>query len=192
MTEPTAKNIKKLFDKFFEADISVWEKFSSYLSYRTFEKNEIIKDHNSKEKFINIIINGSAGLFVWNGQDNVCINLYYENDFFCDYLSFLKQKETAIKSQALEKCEVWSISYDKLQELYQKSVVGVHIGKVISEELFIKKQTEQINLLTLSPKERYLKLLTERPEIIQRTPLKIIASYLGVLPESLSRIRTRI
>lgn len=183
MTEPTAENIKKLFDKYFEAELSVWETFSSCLIYRTFRKNEIIKEHDSKERFMNIIINGSAGLFVYNGQDDICINLYYENDFFCDYLSFLKQKETTIKSKALENCEVWSISYDKLQELYQKSVIGVHIGKVISEELFIKKQTEQINLLTLSPKERYLKLLNERPKIIQRTPLKIIASYLGVLPE---------
>ena len=88
--------------------------------------------------------------------------------------------------------EIWSIEYKNLQKLYQKSVIGVHIGRVISEELFIKKQTEQINLLTLSPTERYKKLLIEKPKIIQRTPLKIIASYLGVLPESLSRIRNRI
>ena len=71
-------------------------------------------------------------------------------------------------------------------------MIGVHIGKVISEELFIKKQTEQIGLLTLTPTQRYQKLVEEKPKILQRTPLKIIASYLGVLPESLSRIRKKI
>lgn len=192
MKEPTPENIKKVFDPFFEADLSLWEAFSKYVTPREFEKNEIIKDYHSTEKYINILVKGSVGLFVWDGQDNVCINLCYENDFFCDYLSFLKQKETVIQSQALEKCETWSIHHTKLNELYQKSVIGVNIGKIISEELFIKKQTEQIELLTLSPTDRYKRLLSERPEILQRTSLKVIASYLGILPESLSRIRKKI
>ncbi len=192
MVEPTAENIKNIFDKYFKTDLSVSEGFSSFILTREFEKGETIKDYQTIEKYLNILIKGSAGLFVWNGQDDVCINLFYENSFFCDYLSFLKQKETIIKSKALENCQIWSIKYDHLQYLYKKSTLGVHIGKVISEELFIKKQTEQINLLTLSPTERYQKLLEERPDIVQRTPLKIIASYLGILPESLSRIRKRI
>ncbi|MGN4146230.1 hypothetical protein [Flavobacterium johnsoniae] len=58
--------------------------------------------------------------------------------------------------------------------------------------LYIQKQQQQIDLLTLTPQDRYLKLIESRPEIFQRTPLKIIASYLGLTAESLSRIRKRI
>lgn len=192
MKAPTPKNIKTIFDTYFEADVSVWKEFGKHITTREFKKNETIKEYHSTEKYLNILVSGSVGLFVWNGQDDICINLYYENDFFCDYLSFLKQKETSITSLALENCELWSIHYDNLQALYQKSMIGVHIGKVISEELFIKKQTEQIGLLTLTPTQRYQKLVEEKPKILQRTPLKIIASYLGVLPESLSRIRKKI
>ena len=192
MTNPTPENIKKIFDRYVIAELPIWEKFCEYVTYRTFGKNEVIKDYHTQEKYINILVRGSAGLFVWNGQDDVCISLCYENDFFCDYLSFLKQQKTAIKSQALETCEIWCMHHDRLQELYQRSTTGVHVGKVIAERLFVKKQTEQINLLTLSPKDRYLKLLKEHPQIVRRTPLKIIASYLGILPESLSRIRKQI
>ncbi len=192
MNNPSPQNVKKFFDNYFEADLKIWEEFSLYLVCREFERNETIKEYNSVEKYLNIIVKGSAGLFVWDGQNDVCINLSYENNFICDYFSFLKQQKTAIKSQALEECWVWSMRYDNLQELYKKSVIGVQVGKFIAEELFIKKQSEQIDLLTLSPIECYKKILSEKPQILQRTPLKIIASYLGVMPESLSRIRKKI
>lgn len=190
--EPTPENIKSIFDDFYKADITLWTEFSKKLSVQKAIKNQVIKDYDVTEKSMNILINGSVGLFVWDGQDDICINLYYENNFFCDYLSFLKQKPTLVKSQALENCLFWSIKYQDLQELYAKSVIGVHIGKIIAEELFIRKQTEQVQLLTLTPKERYLRLIEERPMTLQRTPLKIVASYLGLTAESLSRIRKRI
>lgn len=190
--EPTPENVKKVFDTFYEADLNLCTEFSKKLKVNYAVKNQIIKDYDSIEKNMNILVTGSTGLFVWDGHDDICISLYYENSFFCDYLSFLKQKITAIKSQALENCVYWSISFADLQQLYSKSVTGVYIGKIVAEELFIKKQMEQVHLLTLSPKERYLKLITERPKILQRTQLKIVASYLGLTAESLSRIRKRI
>ena len=190
--EPSPENVKKVFDNFYQADIKLWEEFSKKLIIRIFDKNEIIKDYNATERYMNILVKGSVASFVWNGENNICINLYYENNFFSDYLSFLRQTPTQIKQQALEHCLVWSISYKDLQELYSRSTTGIYIGKMIAEELFIKKQTEQINLLTLTPSERYQKLLEERPEIIKRTSLKIIASYLGLTAEGLSRIRKRI
>lgn len=65
---------------------------------------------------------------------------------------------------------------------------GFLISKAIADAMFIRKQND---LLTLSPMERYLKLIKNRSEVFQRTSLKVIASYLGVTPESLSRIRKK-
>lgn len=89
----------------------------------------------------------------------------------------------------MEDTIIWSVSYKDLSELYLSSSTGIFIGKAISDAMFIRKQSEQINLLALSPTERYLKLVKERPEIFQRTSLKIVCSYLGITAESLSRIR---
>ncbi|MNT07859.1 hypothetical protein D3C72_1425780 [compost metagenome] len=159
---------------------------------RTFTKNEVVKDYDRTERFINILVSGSVGHFVPYQHKDICINLYYENQIFSDYLSFVSQKPTVIKTECIEDTELWSVSYQNLQGLYAKSDRSLLIGKAISDIMFTAKQSEQINLLTLSPTERYLKLLKERPKIFQRTPLKIIASYLGIAPESLSRIRKKI
>ncbi len=189
---PSPEDVKRIFETYFTADMNIWKGFSEKIKVREFEKSEIIKDYNAVERYLNIVIKGSAGLFVWDGKRDICINLLYENSFISDYMSFLKQQPAVIKTEALEDLILWSISYSDLNELYQRSETGLRIGKAISEMLYIRKQQEQINLLTLSPQERYIKLIESRPEIFQRTPLKIIASYLGLTAESLSRIRKRV
>lgn len=76
--------------------------------------------------------------------------------------------------------------------MYESNFYWNKFGGIMSEFIFInsKKRTEQ--LLFLSPKERYLKLLTENSLFFQRYSLKQIAGYLGITPQSLSRIRLRI
>ncbi|MFD2904600.1 Crp/Fnr family transcriptional regulator [Sphingobacterium anhuiense] len=191
MEQPTPQRVKEIFDPFYKADLKLWTEFAKYLQVRTFKKNELIKDYRSKEKYINILISGSVAHFVLAEEKDICINLYYEEQLFSDYLSFLTQSSTVIKTQALEESLVWSISHSDLHALYSRSTTGLIIGKAISDAMFIRKQSEQINLLTLNPTERYLKLIKERPEIFQRTSLKIICSYLGIAAESLSRIRKK-
>ncbi|WP_449386968.1 Crp/Fnr family transcriptional regulator [Chryseobacterium lineare] len=189
---PTPRQIQEIFNPYYNAESNIWERFSEKIIVREFQKNDVIKDYESVEKYLNIVAAGSVGLFIWNGKKDICINLLYEQSFMSDYFSFLKQKPSGIKTLALEDCTLWSISYPDLNELYARNETGLRIGKAISEILFLRKQQEQINLLTLSPKERYLNLISQRPEIFQRTPLKIIASYLGLTAESLSRLRKRV
>jgi len=191
MEQPTPQRVKEIFDPFYKADLKLWTEFAKYLQVRTFKRNELIKDYHSKEKYINILISGSVAHFVLAEEKDICINLYYEEQLFSDYLSFLTQSSTVIMTQALEESIIWSISHSDLHALYSRSTTGLIIGKAISDAMFIRKQSEQINLLTLSPSERYLKLIKERPEIFQRTSLKIICSYLGIAAESLSRIRKK-
>lgn len=192
MEQPTAERIKEIFDPFYKADVSLWTAFAEYLHPRTFKKNDIIKEYHKTEKYLNILISGSVAHFVQANEKDTCINLYYEEQIFSDYLSFLTQVPNVIKTQALEDTIVWSISHQDLNNLYARSATGIFIGKSLSDAMFIRKQSEQISLLTLSPTERYLKLISERPEIFQRTSLKIICSYLGITAESLSRIRKKI
>lgn len=192
MNTPDPNQVKEIFDRYYPVELKYWTEFSKYIITRSFQKDEIIKEYYKTERYINILLVGSASHFVPSEGKDVCINLYYEHQIFSDYLSFLTQKPTAIKTTALEDTELWSISFEDLQKLYQKSSESLRIGKALSEMMFIKKQSEQINLLTLTPTERYLKLIEDRPVIFRRTPLKIIASYLGITPESLSRIRKKI
>lgn len=90
---------------------------------------------------------------------------------------------------ALEATKVFSIAKSSIYEMYDENIIGLKIMKATSESLFVHKQKQQIDLLDKTAEERYKMLLSESPHIIQRTPSKHVASYLGITPESLSRIR---
>lgn len=184
--------IKKIFDPYFEAPLEIWISFASFLKQNSYKKNEIVKEANKTERQLNIITAGSAGIFLWKENATVCLDLCYENEFFGDYMSFLTQKPSDLFTQAIEPTEMLSISYADLNKLYQNAQISMHIGRAAAESLFIHKQTQQIDLLMLTAEECYVKLLNRQPEIVQRTPKKYIASYLGITPESFSRIRKKI
>lgn len=79
-----------------------------------------------------------------------------------------------------------------MQELYNKSQRFERFGRLIAERLFIETAKSKNNLLTQTAEDRYLELLTHQPQIFERLPLALIASYLGIQPQSLSRIRARV
>jgi CRP-like cAMP-binding protein len=90
-----------------------------------------------------------------------------------------------------EKAELFRISKFNFDTLSSNRDLGDKICRFASEGLFIHKQQQQIDILTQTAKERYV-ALQRHSNIIQRTPQKYIASYLGVTPQSLSRIRNEI
>lgn len=188
----TGRLIKRIFDPYYKAPIEIWESFAGFLKRDAYKKNEVIKEVNQKEKYLSFIVQGSGGVFLWKENSAICLDLCYENEVFGDYMSFLTQEPSELYTQAIEPTVLLSISFSDLHELYKSSEVGINIGRIAAESLFIHKQTQQIDLLMLTAEERYLKLLERQPEIVQRTPQKHIASYLGITPESFSRIRKKI
>ncbi len=181
--------IKKLFDPYFEAPLETWEKFSNHMVFRSFKKNEIIKDVDETENYIDIIIQGSIGVFLWADNNKKCLDLFYEDYFSCDYMSYLENKPTELFTMSLEATEVFSIHRKNIEELYYDNIIGLKIVRAATESLFKHKQRQQIDLLTKTAEERYHLMMKESPELLNRTASKHIASYLGVTPESLSRIR---
>ncbi len=191
MEKNIARKLKTFFDNYYEAPLESWEVFARFLNPKSFKKNEIIKQPYSTEKNLYFIINGLAGIFLGKDNHDICIDLCFDNEFLNDYSSFLIQQESPLYIMALEKTEVLSISYDNLMELYKREP-GRQLRLVIAEFLFLHKQAQQIEILTMTAEERYVQWLEENPQIVLRTPLKHLASYLGITPESLSRIRKKL
>ena len=187
-----AEKIKALFDQYYEVPINTWIKFASFLTPNSFKKNKIIKQPNQKEIHFHFILKGSAGIFLSKDNIDVCIDLCYENEFVGDYMSLLLNESNPLFIKAFENIDVLTINRDKLINLYFNTAAGDRLGRIAAEVMFIQKQNQQIELLTLSAEQRYLNLLKRQPHIVQRTPQKYIASFLGITPESFSRIRKNI
>ncbi|MDT4864660.1 hypothetical protein FQZ97_994260 [compost metagenome] len=96
---------------------------------------------------------------------------------------------TEYQIQAVTDVELLRISYDDIQEVYKESGVGNTIARKIVEGLYIAKVRRELSLLTEDAETRYRRLLQEWPELVKQLPLKDIASYIGITPQALSRIR---
>ena len=185
----TEELIKQAFDPYFQAPLEAWKSFTDLGEVITTTKDQIVKKTGTKEKYLSFILKGSGGILLWNNTNFVCIDLCYEGDFFGDYMSFLDQRTTPLEVITFEPSELFRISKANFDTLSNNTEFGDKICRFASEGLFIHKQKQQIDILTKTATERYIELQTQQPTVIQRTPQKYIASYLGITPQSLSRIR---
>lgn len=183
------KKIKQAFDPYFNVPIEAWKSFTDLGEIITTAKDQPIKNTDTTEKYLSFILKGSGGILLWNNNNFVCIDLCYEGEFFGDYMSFLNQQPTPLEVVTFEPSELFRISKTNFDKLSNNTEFGDKICRFASEALFVHKQKQQIDILTKTATERYIELQARQPEIIQRTPQKHIASYLGVTPQSLSRIR---
>ncbi|MNJ91813.1 Cyclic nucleotide-binding domain protein [compost metagenome] len=179
------ERIKQAFDPYFNVPLEAWKSFADLGEVITTAKDETIKMTGTTEKYLSFILQGSGGILLWNNNNFVCIDLCYEGDFFGDYMSFLSHNPSPLEVVTFEPTELFRISKTNFDKLGYNSDFGDKICRFASEALFVHKQQQQIDILTKTAAERYLEL----QNIVQRTPQKYIASYLGVTPQSLSRIR---
>jgi CRP/FNR family transcriptional regulator, anaerobic regulatory protein len=186
-----AQILKNTFDPYFNAPIEIWETFEQRGETVNALKNEVIKKYDGIEKYFYFIIKGSGGIMLHHNNNYLCIDLCFEGDFFGDYLSFLTNQPTSLEVICFEPSLLFRINQANFQEL-AKTEYGKIICQMAAESLFIHKQTQQLELLSKTAEQRYLEMLDKQPNIIQRTPNKYLASYLGITPESFSRIRKKI
>jgi CRP-like cAMP-binding protein len=182
---------KRMFDPYFDAPLEIWNYFAQQGEIVESNKDDILKRSGTVEKHLYFILEGSGGVMLYQNNNYICIDLCYKGDFFGDYLSFLTFKSTELEVRCFEKSTCFRISREKFDSL-SHTEYGVLVCKAASDGLYVQKQLQQIDLLTKTAEQRYLEMLVSQPNIIFRTPSKHIASYLGITPESLSRIRKKI
>ncbi len=170
-----------------------WKAIKPYLSIVKFEENEQLLSPPDICNFIAFIKFGSIRSY-YTDDNLVETNLLLrsKNEFITDYESFISQEPSTLSIQAIEKGEVIFLDKAGLNSLYDISFYWNKFGRIISEQIFLnsKRRTEQ--MLFLTPKERYSLLLENHPDYFQKYSLKHIASYLGITPQSLSRIRSQL
>jgi CRP-like cAMP-binding protein len=116
------------------------------------------------------------------------VNLFIGNDWIMEYKSLISQQPADTMIEATEAGEVLELSLTDFHELIRTSDAFFRVGKIFAYGT--RNHDFQNNRLT--PEEKYELLLSSRPELLQRFPLKIIAAYLGMTPETLSRVRRKI
>lgn len=138
-----------------------------------------------------LIRKGCLRLFFYNEGKDITFQFFFEGDFVASFDSLYKRKPSLFSLESIEPTEVSAVERDVFYNHIEKtpSLRQVYEDKLIDrfrvyQQLFLSRIKD-------TPQQRYEELLKEHPNIIQRVPQHYIASYLGITPVSLSRIRNR-
>jgi CRP-like cAMP-binding protein len=185
-------HLREYYERIVKLHESEWEFIASHFNRKVIDKKGILTKQGETENYLSFIESGIVRLYIPDEENELTFNFCFNKEFTCAYDSFLTQTPSEYELQALTKTVLWQVSYNNLQNIYTQTKVGDYLGRFASEKLFLAKSKRELSLLKYNAKERYLRLFSEQPEILKFIPLKYIASYIGITPQGLSRIRRQI
>lgn len=162
------------------------------LTRRFLKKGEFLLKAGEVCNHVTFINKGLFRSYMEIDGEEVTTNFAFEGNYVTEYISFVTRQPTTEFIVAMEDGELLQVRYEDLQATYAKAQVWERFGRLIAEYILTFVSTRNKSLLFKSPEERYLALMKERPKVMERVPQQYIASYLGIQPESLSRIRKRL
>lgn len=183
---------KDFVSRFISVTDEEWKLHRDALTRRFLKKGEFLVREGEVCDYVSFINKGSFRVSSLVKDREMTHFFFFENEYATDYSSFLTRTPTRENIQAMEDSEVLNLSYSNMQVLYEKIPAWQKYGRLMGEYVFILASNRVRELLYYSPEELYLKLMKEQPRIIERVSQQYIASYLGIQPESLSRIRKRL
>lgn len=135
---------------------------------------------------------GLARLFYVNEGKEYTTDIFIDGEFMVEFASFTFRNPSMQSIEMLEDSTVYSMSYENLQRLYSKYPIMERIGRLVAEHHYRSLSAHTYLLKFSTTAERYEHLFENKIEIIRRAPLGVIASYLGMSIENLSRIRRKV
>ncbi len=158
-------------------------------SVKTFKKKEFFLKEGQYCRNVGFIKKGSFLYYqIVEGEEKVC-DFAFENDWITHYKSLLSNTPSEMNIRSFQDSEILLMDMSKMESLSQKLPKVNSIRTTMAEEYFTKSAQRATNLTLLNAKGRYMALLKDIPDIHQKVPQYHIASFLGIKPQSLSRIR---
>ena len=162
-------------------------------SISVYKKKEIYLDNTSVQKSIGFIYRGLVRCFYLNNLGKeITTNFIKEGEYVTDYSAFLRQERTMYCFECLEDSILTSLSFETLQNGYNKYKTSEKIGRLIAEKVLEIRSKRIDSFLFNTAEERYLNFITATPDLFNRVSLTHLSSYLGIERQSLSRIRKKV
>ncbi|WP_437983260.1 Crp/Fnr family transcriptional regulator [Sorangium sp. So ce117] len=157
-----------------------------------FERGELMTRAGERPRDFGLVLSGLVRKFYVTprGRD-VTRGFAMEGELVGAYAALLSKCASQLSVQALEDSSVLVVEFEAFERLYDRHPSWSTLGRRVAEALFVEREQRAAELLTLSAEQRYEALLARSPALAERVPQYQIASYLGITPVSLSRIRAR-
>ncbi|ANI89955.1 Crp/Fnr family transcriptional regulator [Arachidicoccus ginsenosidimutans] len=159
---------------------------------KDFRKGEYFLKEGQVSREIGFIEKGLVRYYINKEGEDLIYSFGKENEFVGNYESFLDHSLSNKNIQCIEDTTMLVVSYNNLQVLYDEIAEGQKLGRLVCENLFVEAIRQITSLYTDAPEQRYKKFLDLYLDLQQRIPQYYISSFVGVKPQSLSRIRKRL
>ena len=184
--------------KFFQAYLQKFiplsnEEFHTILEpvikVRRFGKKEILTKAGEVENNFNFIVKGLARKYYKKGTHEINTQISHEGHLIVSQESFHSRQPSDYFIETIEPTTVVTITYDDLEKVYASSHQMEHLARLLITYAMVIKDRWQMQLVKMTPRERFLNFVTKNPELMQRVPQKFLASYLNIKPETFSRFK---
>ncbi len=166
--------------------------FESVFTFRQVPKNFVLIEEGKVANELFFINKGLLRLYYTKDGDDITGFIFREGLFAGSYDSFLRRSPGIQTLETLEDCDLLAITADHMEQLYAEIPKMNILTRKIAEQRFINAQMILSSFILDSPEERYRKFEEQHKDLLLRVPQHMIASFLGITPVSLSRIRKRI
>lgn len=185
-----------IFRDFYNSVLST--SYSSYdelpfpVKQKQYVKGEVITQYDQVENHVYFMDHGIVEMTIKSYVTEKIIDFFFENEMFCALTSFLTQIPADVQIRTLTDSQVEIIDREDLNQAYQKSFEANRFGRILTEQGYIRKSNREKDFLSKTAEERYSEMLTSHSDYLNLIPVNKIAKYLGIHPESLSRIRKKV
>ena len=184
-------NLLKLLSQITELEENEVELIKNSFTSLFLAKGSFFLKAGEINKNVGFLQKGLIRYFVFKDDEESTFEFTKEGEFIADYQSFNNRTASIQNIQAIEDCEMLIINYDNVQTIFNTTKNGNLIGRHIIEHRFDIMVNQLLAIYMQNQEERYKKFVEHYSDLTQRIPQYLIASYVGVKPESLSRIRRR-
>jgi len=168
------------------------KEFISILKTTRVKKRQFIVQPGFVSEYRNYIVEGAVRVFYLDdlGKEHTVI-IAIEDWFFTDFYSYLNRTPAEYYAEALEDALILQMKYDDVEELCSRIHSISEYFRLFTERSMAHSYKRTISNISKSSEERYWEYVDKYPQIANRVPQYVLASYLGISPESISRIRSR-
>lgn len=192
MEDSIYESLKKRIDELSPLSPLEWNDFARKWKRKSVVKGEYLLKAGQVEKYFYYVHYGVLRMFGENKEEEVDVGFSYDGEYSGIYDSFLAQKPTDMYLQAITACEMLRISHEDLMEQFDKYKSVERWGRIFNANMLIRMARRQVETRAYNAEEKFKRLAQNSPHILEIVPHKYLASYLGMTPETFSRLRSKL
>lgn len=163
----------------------------SMAQVRNFDKKIIVVYEGETEPYLNLVMKGLVRKYFLKGDEEVVTQFASEGELISSADSFLSQSPSLYCTETIEPTTFLSFSKVSIETLFKNNPKWQRLGRLLMSQLLIEKENWELDNIRLTTQERFVRFMNENPGLVARVPQKFLASYLGIQPETFSRLKNQ-